>query len=892
MKFGGSNSWQPKYFLLRKQGNIPYLEYHNKKPKNKNAIPRGKIPLRPSFRVEKSMNAKNRAYVFEVITPARHLCLSADEQKIMDLFVFYLQSQVRLSGDVIDDYFIVEPENSEAHRRIGSRGTCCIFHIAPWGIDPGSTTSEAKAPPPVASWPNSRAVLAQWPLKCIRCYESNSNGQFILEAGRIAPMGDGVYVFNTRPGEDNAMYDLLDKYVLAATAALKGRHPNNQEQFHDLQLERDRLNALTTVSTDTSQCTELSQATLQNYNHRAEDFTEDSLGQETVPHLVTRAPPGGNDTESLGYLHPITSRAAPQSLQLTNEMFLQPRSADPNCNVLAARPPVPAPFKSQAAKSASEEKAALGISDMDSVDGYFDMRQSTENLNSTLSRSISVTPMSPSNKDWFPPPSFGEATQVSGGSYAGIKVNSVFGSPPRSVQQFGPVLPKEDQSYLNPRASEVDDDSLVSEKKSKPPLAPRAKNKDGATTSPHPRYRMMRLKSRSCEDMSDFHTTIYMNRADVNNENNENDGKTTPEPFNDLDPFENKQYATEPRAGRRFVKKERTNTSLYDPSTLPASQLPQYYNHNNNTKQPYLGRSVSNPNFFDLESKDIITKRDKSLKSTSLGKSPTRSLASLLPGALKRHLSRENNASGDGNESLLEGERPRSRSNSLRLRSNSVTKSSSDLPSASNFVRNFRRSSFGSKDSISASIKGITMSEKSRSFRKHKSVDSNLNRQTSELSDSVSPTSASSPPQSRSPGATSPTPIKESVSPTTPSRPIATVSKPNVKPRVQGLSSRSPNLDSSSPGVGSSSSGESSRSRGISSRSPGASPKSHSTLSSSKGMPSRSRGLPWQSEYANGHMSPQEYDSRSLPVRRKNFSVMAGRRLPSLPDEKKTETAC
>lgn len=47
------------------------------------------------------MNAKNRAYVFEVITPARHLCLSADEQKLMDLFVFYLQSQVRLSSDVI-----------------------------------------------------------------------------------------------------------------------------------------------------------------------------------------------------------------------------------------------------------------------------------------------------------------------------------------------------------------------------------------------------------------------------------------------------------------------------------------------------------------------------------------------------------------------------------------------------------------------------------------------------------------------------------------------------------------------------------------------------------------------------------------------------------------------
>ena len=29
-------------------------------------------------------------------------------------------------------------------------------------------------------------------------------------------MGDGMYIFNTEPGMDNALYDLIDRYVLDA----------------------------------------------------------------------------------------------------------------------------------------------------------------------------------------------------------------------------------------------------------------------------------------------------------------------------------------------------------------------------------------------------------------------------------------------------------------------------------------------------------------------------------------------------------------------------------------------------------------------------------------------------------------------------------------------------
>lgn len=59
-------------------------------------------------------------------------------------------------------------------------------------------------------------MLAQWPLKSVRSYESSEQGQLSLEAGRVAPMGDGMYIYSTEVGSDNQMYDLIDRYVLDA----------------------------------------------------------------------------------------------------------------------------------------------------------------------------------------------------------------------------------------------------------------------------------------------------------------------------------------------------------------------------------------------------------------------------------------------------------------------------------------------------------------------------------------------------------------------------------------------------------------------------------------------------------------------------------------------------
>ena len=60
----------------------------------------GKIELFPSYRVEKVTNMKNRAYVFQVTTPGCTVCLSAEEQRGMDVFVFFLQIQSRLKDQI------------------------------------------------------------------------------------------------------------------------------------------------------------------------------------------------------------------------------------------------------------------------------------------------------------------------------------------------------------------------------------------------------------------------------------------------------------------------------------------------------------------------------------------------------------------------------------------------------------------------------------------------------------------------------------------------------------------------------------------------------------------------------------------------------------------------
>ncbi|XP_072016053.1 uncharacterized protein [Amphiura filiformis] len=198
-----SNNWKKRFFLLLKrtedEGDVPYLEFHDKECTGEAENPKGSLKLWPNYRVEKKHDESGKTFVFEVKTPDEMYRLQAESETIMDLWVFYAQIQTKLRMDFPGHFFEVMPDDSDSMRRIGAKGSKCVLHISPWGL--------------TLALKRTKSLLAQWPLTCIRMFECSETGAFSIDAGRSAPMGQAQYIFNTSEGDDGQMYDLLDDYT-------------------------------------------------------------------------------------------------------------------------------------------------------------------------------------------------------------------------------------------------------------------------------------------------------------------------------------------------------------------------------------------------------------------------------------------------------------------------------------------------------------------------------------------------------------------------------------------------------------------------------------------------------------------------------------------------------
>ncbi|XP_077986901.1 uncharacterized protein LOC144441216 [Glandiceps talaboti] len=200
-----TSSWKKFYFILRKERDetreYSVLAFYEKKPTTAQdgSKLKGITKLWPHYKVEKCFPVKGKEYIFAVTTDQEKYQLNADGQSTMDTWVFYLQMQTTLRHDLPGSCFIVKAVDSDEHRRIGSFGSNCLLHISPWGI--------------TCALQLSRSLIGQWPLKCIRSFESSDDGRFTFEAGRCSPMGEGEYTFCTQKDQDNAMYDLIDNYT-------------------------------------------------------------------------------------------------------------------------------------------------------------------------------------------------------------------------------------------------------------------------------------------------------------------------------------------------------------------------------------------------------------------------------------------------------------------------------------------------------------------------------------------------------------------------------------------------------------------------------------------------------------------------------------------------------
>ncbi|XP_059178611.1 uncharacterized protein LOC131957827 isoform X2 [Physella acuta] len=228
-------SWKQRYLIFRIKGEKPVLEYHKKKPKN-NKKPERTITesfeLWPSYKVEKLKNARGRTFVCEITSPDNHIFLSANAEKDIDVLVFLLQVQIRLK-DNIRNLINVTPEDTECLYKIGARDAKCVLHASPWGL--------------TLALERTRAILAQWPLKSIRYYEIPEPGHFNIEAGRVAPMGEGLFQFKTRRGDEDIMYDLVDSYIVNTLDRVKPTQKGTPEEIEDYMREHECLHSLTTL---------------------------------------------------------------------------------------------------------------------------------------------------------------------------------------------------------------------------------------------------------------------------------------------------------------------------------------------------------------------------------------------------------------------------------------------------------------------------------------------------------------------------------------------------------------------------------------------------------------------------------------------------------------------
>eukprot|EP00794_Sanderia_malayensis_P017889 gene17889-19671_t len=196
--------WKKRLFVFCKEEenseHISLVAYEKEEHEAKQKAKRV-LNLYPKYNVAKKNELKGREFVFQVSNDEESWFLAADNQRILDLWVIQIQMQTKLSRAISGRIFSVKAANTRPLQRIGAKDQQCLLHFTRWGL--------------TLALQESRSVLSLWPLDTIRNYECTGTGQFILEAGRRSPMGEGKYAFFTNEGEDEVMFNVIDVFVTA-----------------------------------------------------------------------------------------------------------------------------------------------------------------------------------------------------------------------------------------------------------------------------------------------------------------------------------------------------------------------------------------------------------------------------------------------------------------------------------------------------------------------------------------------------------------------------------------------------------------------------------------------------------------------------------------------------
>ena len=357
-------------------------------------------------------------------------------------------------------------------------------------------------------------------------------------------------------------------------------------------------------------------------------------------------------------------------------------------------------------------------------------------MNSSVSKSSSTatptSPWTPSSTDWAPPPTFTEAMRqksqspvAAAASYRPTSYLSPTSGPtsqdsylsPASqpltstpVQKFSAQRISTRDAYLTPSSFTESDSQVINGAMENDPITSKTTDDSKSVTSRPSLRRMRRLRSASCEDLSDYLKSVVYDPVSksMNDLLEMGDDDVVPEPFPRLQTFSGSIEFCKGHTIENYYNIEGLKGKIYDGPGLSVYELRKKFSKRSHSR---LRRSVSNPNFIgSISREELNAVRLKSGYGSP--KHNKKSLTNLIPEAVKKRLSKESphhsshGALSTGGVSSHDSSRASSNRSSRHNSLSKRTTSKEDIVSKT-------------------SIEGINVTKRSRSFRRHKAHDEN-----------------------------------------------------------------------------------------------------------------------------------------------------------------------
>ena len=309
----------------------------------------------------------------------------------------------------------------------------------------------------------------------------------------------------------------------------------------------------------------------------------------------------------------------------------------------------------------------------------------------------------------YRPTSYLSPTSVpsSGDSYLSPASQPLTSTP---VQKFSAQRVSTRDAYLTPTSFTESNSQVINGAMENDPITSKTLDDSKFAPSRPSLRRMRRLRSASCEDLSDYLKSVVYDPVSKSMTDllEMGDDDVVPEPFPRLQTFSGSIEFCKGHSIENYYNIEGLKGKIYDGPGLSVYELRKKFSKRSHSR---LRRSVSNPNFIgSISREELNAVRLKSGYGSP--KHNKKSLTNLIPEAVKKRLSKESphhsshGALSAGGASSHDSSRASSNRSSRHNSLSKRTTSKEDIVSKT-------------------SIEGINVTKRSRSFRRHKAHEEN-----------------------------------------------------------------------------------------------------------------------------------------------------------------------